>query len=172
MLSGLGLRRSLRLFYPNTKGKYVNYYCSIITDEVKMYCLVCHQFYLIKLHLLKKRCHLGSKYSTVRNHQYLCIKNRLCFFKHVKDVSKNFLVFIKGLKFGIERRPFLYQSVVYEPGRSVYKIACAPSEESDQPARSRSLIRLFAVRLKTLWFLDYQQNALRRPIRLCSWYES
>ena len=32
-----------------------------------------------------------------------------------------------------------------EPGHSIsYKIACAPSEDSDQPAHTRSLIRVFA----------------------------
>ena len=34
----------------------------------------------------------------------------------------------------------------FKPGHnSFYKTACAPSEDSDQPAHSRSLVRIFAV---------------------------
>ena len=46
----------------------------------------------------------------------------------------------------------------YKPGHSIsYKIACAPSEHSDHPRR---LIRVIAVRLKTLWILGYPRSAL------------
>ena len=35
--------------------------------------------------------------------------------------------------------------ISYEPGHSIYyRIACAPSEDSDQPAHLRRLIRVFA----------------------------
>ena len=54
-------------------------------------------------------------------------------------------------------------STANEPGHSIfYKNACARSADSDQPAHPRSLIRVFTVRLKTLWILDYPQRALRR----------
>ena len=56
--------------------------------------------------------------------------------------------------------------LTFEPEHSLfYKIACAPSEDSDQPAYLRSITRLFAVCLKTHLFLGYPQGALRR---LCS----
>ena len=37
----------------------------------------------------------------------------------------------------------------------------APSEDSDQPGHSPSLIRVFAVRMKKAWDLSYQMSALR-----------
>ena len=50
-----------------------------------------------------------------------------------------------------------------EPGHSfICKIACASSEDSDQPAHLHRLIRVFAVRLKTLWNLGYLKSVLRR----------
>ena len=55
------------------------------------------------------------------------------------------------------------------------KMTCAPSENSDQPGHPTSLIRVFAVRMKTHWVLGYPLNAQRRLIRLggCpGWSES
>ena len=57
----------------------------------------------------------------------------------------------------------LNNKIIIELGNIVsYKIACAPSEDSDQTARMRSLIRVFAVRLNTLWILDYPSSFVRR----------
>ena len=39
------------------------------------------------------------------------------------------------------------------------KMACAPSEDSDQPGHPPSLIRVFAVRIKKAWVLSYPMNA-------------
>ena len=39
---------------------------------------------------------------------------------------------------------------------------CAPSEDSDQPGHSPSLIRVFAVRMKKPWVLSYPLSARRR----------
>ena len=53
-----------------------------------------------------------------------------------------------------------------EPEHSIsYKIAFAPSEDSDQPALPQFVVRVFYVRLKTPWILGYQQTAktLVRP---------
>ena len=55
------------------------------------------------------------------------------------------------------------------------KVACAPSEDSDQPGLLPSLIRVFAVRMKKAWFLSYSLSAQRRLISLggCpGWSES
>ena len=55
------------------------------------------------------------------------------------------------------------------------KMACAPSEDSDQPGNQPSLIRVFAVRMKKAWALSYPVSAERRLIRLggCpGWSES
>ena len=42
------------------------------------------------------------------------------------------------------------------------KVACAPSEDSDQPGRPPSLIRVFAVRMKKAWVLSYPLSTQRR----------
>ena len=42
------------------------------------------------------------------------------------------------------------------------KMACAPSEDWDQPGHPPSLIRVFAVRLKKAWILSYPLSAQRR----------
>ena len=52
---------------------------------------------------------------------------------------------------------------------------CAPSEDSDQPGHLLSLIRVFAVRMKKAWCLNYLLSGQRRLIRLrgCpGWSES
>ena len=36
-------------------------------------------------------------------------------------------------------------------GEKIYLMTCAPSEDSDQPAHPRSLIRVLTGRLKELW---------------------
>ena len=41
-----------------------------------------------------------------------------------------------------------------------YKMACAPSKDSDQTGHSPSLIRVFAVRMKKAWVLSYAQADL------------
>ena len=51
----------------------------------------------------------------------------------------------------------------YEPPRDkTNKVACAPSEDSDQPGHLPSLIRVFAVRMKNAWVLSYPLSAQRR----------
>ena len=42
-------------------------------------------------------------------------------------------------------------------------MACALSEDSGQPGHPRSLIRVFAVRMKKAWVLSYPLSAQRRP---------
>ena len=61
------------------------------------------------------------------------------------------------------------------PHDKTNKMACAPSEDSDQPRHPPSLIRVFAVRMKKAWVLSYPLNTQRRLIRLggCpGWSES
>ena len=56
-----------------------------------------------------------------------------------------------------------------EPG---YCVSCtiefAPSEDSDQPAHPRRLIRVSTVRRKTLWVLGYPQSTLRELWSNCA----
>ena len=50
-----------------------------------------------------------------------------------------------------------------EPPRDkTNKMACAHSEDSDQPGHPPSLIRVFAVRMKKAWVLSYPLSAKRR----------
>ena len=61
------------------------------------------------------------------------------------------------------------------PHDKTNKVACAPSEDSDQPGHPPSLIRVFVVRMKKAWDLSYPSSAQRRLIRLdgCpGWSES
>ena len=54
-----------------------------------------------------------------------------------------------------------------EPPRDkTNKMACAPSEDSDQPGHPPSLIRVFAVRMKKALVLSYPLSAQLRLIRL------
>ena len=65
---------------------------------------------------------------------------------------------------------------VYEPPHDkTNKMACAPSEDSDQPGHPPSLIRVFTVGMKQGWVLSYPLSAQRKLIRLggCpGWSES
>ena len=52
---------------------------------------------------------------------------------------------------------------MYEPPHDkTNTMACAPSEDSDQPGHPLSLIRPFAVRMKEAWVLSYPLSAQRR----------
>ena len=46
------------------------------------------------------------------------------------------------------------------------KVACAPSEDSDQPGHPHGLTRAFAVRMKKAWVLSYPLIALIMFVRL------
>ena len=51
---------------------------------------------------------------------------------------------------------------LYEPSRDkTKKVACAPSENSDQPGHPPSVIRVFAVRMNKAWVLSYPLSAQR-----------
>ena len=50
--------------------------------------------------------------------------------------------------------------MVYEPAHDkTYKMACGPSEDSDQPGHPPSLIRAFVVRMKKAWVFSYLLSA-------------
>ena len=48
----------------------------------------------------------------------------------------------------------LIHFVTEPPHDKTNKMACTPSEDSDQPGHSPSLIRVFAVRMKEVWVLS------------------
>ena len=55
-----------------------------------------------------------------------------------------------------------YHYITEPPRDKTSKMACAPSEDSDQPGHPPSLIRVFAVRMKKAWVLSYPISAQRR----------
>ena len=68
-----------------------------------------------------------------------------------------------------------YPKAFQSPHDKINKMACAPSEDSDQPGHPPNLIRVFAVRMKKHWVLSYPLSAQQRLIRLggCpGWSES
>ena len=57
----------------------------------------------------------------------------------------------------------IFHTIPSEPPQDkTNKMACAPSEDSDQPGHPPSLIRAFTVRMKKSWFLSYPLSAQRR----------
>ena len=61
------------------------------------------------------------------------------------------------LALGRERSP-----IIEQPHDKTIKVACVPSEGSDQPGHSPSLIRVFAVRMKKARVLSYLLSVQRR----------
>ena len=57
--------------------------------------------------------------------------------------------------------PYLLK-LIEPPRDKTNKMACAPSEDSDQPGHPPSLIRVFAARMKKAWVLSYPLSAQRR----------
>ena len=72
-----------------------------------------------------------------------------------RDVAQIEVAILMGMIVGI-----VYS---YEPPHDkTNKVACAPSEYSDQPGHPPSLISVFAVRMKKAWVLSYPLSAQRR----------
>ena len=61
----------------------------------------------------------------------------------------------------------IWPPCTYDPPHDITNnITCAPSEDSDQPGHPPSLIRVFAVRVKTHWALNYLLSTQWKLIRL------
>ena len=56
-------------------------------------------------------------------------------------------------------RMYLWRKTSEPAHDQTKKMKCAPSEDSDQPGRPPSLIRVFAVRLKNAWVISYPLSA-------------
>ena len=65
-------------------------------------------------------------------------------------------IFLTGSKYDI---PIKIKIINEPPHDKTNKMACAPSEDSDQPGHQPSLIRVFAVRMKKAWVLSYPLSA-------------
>ena len=56
-----------------------------------------------------------------------------------------------------------FKQIKFEPPHDkTNKMACAPSEDPDQPGHPPSLIRVLAVRMKKAWVLSYPLSAQRK----------
>ena len=69
---------------------------------------------------------------------------------------------IVSLQWLIVSKTFLNTFNTFEPHDKNNKVVCAPSEDSDQPGHPPCLIRVFAVRTKKAWFLNYPLSGQRR----------
>ena len=84
-------------------------------------------------------------------------------------VKHAFERYCKGSRWNAEyfqEKPTAHPPEYELPHDKTNKMACAPSEDSDQPGHPPSLIRAFAVRIKKTWVLSYPLSAQRRLIRL------
>ena len=68
---------------------------------------------------------------------------------------------VNGKKLWLQLCP-IYSKLIDAPRDKTNKMACAPSEVSDQPGHPPSLIRVFAARMKKAWVLSYPLSAQRK----------
>ena len=123
---------------------------------VKMLTVLVRTLSNSQVFLLKKnvssfcKCKSYSHFFSAKNISVYAIFNDQSF----NDTLSNDIVSFEQLG------PDIYHTfIIAEPGHSIsYKIACAPSEDLDQPAHWRRLIRAFAVHL--VWNIGYQQRTL------------
>ena len=82
-----------------------------------------------------------------------------CCYKTSKQTQKKLLrMFL--LKLSLLKFPLLI--IIESRHDKTNKLACAPSENSDQPGHPHSLIRIFTVRMEKVWVLSYPLSAQRR----------
>ena len=85
---------------------------------------------------------------------------KLCVCFGGKNVNHSFWPYGYKVNFYQETVPFNIYSKTFEPPHDkTNKMACAPSEASDQHGHPPSLIRVFAVRMKNAWVLSYRVHS-------------
>ena len=82
--------------------------------------------------------------------------------KEIIGVKSKVGVYCFCLFFKISFQTAMHSSWYEPPHDKTNKMACAPSEDSDQPGHTPSLLRVFAARLKKAWVLSYPLSAKRR----------
>ena len=109
-------------------------------------------------------------YSEVSYVRYLCC--------HVQEYSQYILQILhrlshlyhrlrNGILLSLTKPGKLFCAMLHEPPHDkTNKMACAPSEDSDQPGHPPRLIRVFAVRMKKAWVFSYPLSGQRILIRL------
>ena len=65
-------------------------------------------------------------------------------------------------KMDIQKKKTAVMIIIEPPHDKNNEMACAPSEDSDQPGHTPSLTKVFAVRMKKAWVLCYPMSAERR----------
>ena len=82
--------------------------------------------------------------------------------KHISLLEQRYcIVLLVYLEF--QRSLYFQIAVTNEPPHDkTNKMACAPSEDSDQPGHLPTLIRFFAVCMKKVWVLSYPLSAQQR----------
>ena len=95
-------------------------------------------------------------------------RGRSSLLKKTSRISAATLAWLLYLDRARVQRVWVYiccpqdQSVREPPHDKTNKMACAPSDDSDQPGHSPSLIRVFAIRMKKAWVHSYPLSAQRR----------
>ena len=85
-----------------------------------------------------------------------------CLFCHVALIWCMYIIAF-WQSFAFKCRPNKAFCSLCEPRHDkTNKMACAPSEDSDQPGHPACLIRVYAVRMKKAWVLRYPLSAQRR----------
>ena len=65
-------------------------------------------------------------------------------------------------QYSVKQTTDLEQNMTEPPCDKTNKMACEPSDDSDQPGHPPSLNRVFSVRMKKAWVLSYPLSAQRR----------
>ena len=86
----------------------------------------------------------------------LCMYDKFSETESVRNSSTNTVMILSIRKTGPGN------SITEPPHHKTNKMACAPSEDSDQPGHPPSLIRVFPVRMKKAQVLSYPLSAQRK----------
>ena len=100
--------------------------------------------------MIFRSLHIGKIHKNKNNSYDTCTYSSVCIIIDV-SVIVVFFVLMKNVCL----------STLFEPPHGTNKMACAPSEDSDQPGHLPSLIRVFAVRMKKGWALSYPLSSQR-----------
>ena len=104
---------------------------------------------------------LGRKVSKVEKFRFL----QTChsYNESAIVVSFQFLVLVVSRTLVVLVYYYTVSIKTFEPPNDkTNTMACASSEDSDQPGDPPSLIRVFAVRMKKAWVISYPLSAQRR----------
>ena len=98
-------------------------------------------------------------WSGVQDIKFFYINNALshCFFFRIFHQADSKSILDHKNFHNLHYKP--HNQFSYLPSDKTNKMACAPSEDSDQPGHPPSLIRVFAVCMKKAWILSNPLNA-------------